>query len=64
MREVSSLELRKRNGIRPQTLFIYAVMFLLFSPFSGIYSMSGMIGDTAIQIKIGLDDLAMGKLLT
>lgn len=64
MREVSSLELKKRNGIRPQTLFVYAVMFLLFSPFAGIYSMSGMIGDTAIQIKIGLDDLAFGKLLT
>lgn len=64
MREVSTLELKKKQGIKATTLFIYAAMFLLFSPFAGIYSMKGMVGDTAIQIKIGLDDLAMGKLLT
>ena len=64
MREVSTLELRRKSGIKPSTVFIYAVMFLFFSPLAGIYSMSGMVGDTAIQIKIGLDDLSMGRLLT
>ena len=64
MREVSTLDLRRKSGIKPSTIFIYAVMFLFFSPLAGIYSMSGMVGDTAIQIKIGLDDLSMGRLLT
>ena len=64
MREVSTLELKKKRTIKPETLFLFSLMFLLYSPFAGIYSMSGMAGDTAIQIRIGLDDLAMGKLLT
>lgn len=64
MREAAALDLKRKKVIKPEYLFLYALMFLLYSPFAGIYSMSGMVGDTAIQLKLGLDDLAMGKLIT
>lgn len=64
MREVSTLELKKKTGVKSSTLFLTAVMILLFSPFAGFYSMSLMAGDVAIQIRIGLDSMQLGKVLT
>ena len=64
MREVSALELKKKNKISAKTIFLVSMMVLLFSPFAAVSSMIGMVGDTCIQIKIGLDDIAQGKLIT
>lgn len=64
MREVNELNLKKESKITAKTVFLYLLVFFLFSPFSGVTSMIGMVGDTCMQIKIGLDDLAQGKLIT
>lgn len=64
MRELNSLETRREKRFTAANLFLCAVVLLLFSPFAGITSMFGMTGDTAIQIKIGLDDIAHGTLIT
>lgn len=64
MREVPDLSLHKKSKLNASTLFLIAVTLLLFSPFAGITSMYGMVGDTAIQIRIGLDDLLYGRLIT
>lgn len=64
MREVQDLKLRQETRLTPQVLFLAALVIFLYSPFAAITSMHGMVGDTAIQIRIGLDDLAQGKLIT
>ena len=64
MQEVSTLDLKKRKGIKPSTLFLIAVMVLLFSPFAGIYSISLMAGDVSIQVRMGLDGMELGRYLT
>ena len=64
MQEVSELKLKQKKRQPLSFYFLIAVMALLFSPFTGINSMIGMVGDTAIQIKIGLDDIAARKLIT
>ncbi|MBR1798039.1 MAG: hypothetical protein IJ757_08560 [Clostridiales bacterium] len=64
---MSTLNLKRAeptSRFTSKALFLYALVIFLFSPFAGITSMYGMIGDTAIQIKLGLDDLAQGRLIT
>ena len=65
MKELTSLNTKKDSKkIAASTLFLCALVILIFSPFAGITSMIGMVGDTCIQIRIGLDDLAQGRLIT
>ena len=64
MRELNELNLRKESRFTAKTLFLYLLVLFLFSPFSGVTSMIGMVGDTCMQIKIGLDDIAQGRLIT
>ena len=65
MKELTSLNTKKDSKkTAASTLFLCALVILIFSPFAGITSMIGMVGDTCIQIRIGLDDLAQGRLIT
>ena len=65
MREVADLKLKKdKKRLSAQSIFLFALVILMYSPFAGISSMYGMVGDTAIQIRLGLDDLASGHLIT
>ena len=65
MQEVATLTTNyNKKKLTAAYVFLFALMVLMFSPFEGITSMIGMVGDTAIQIRIGLDDLAQGKLIT
>lgn len=65
MQEVATLTTNhNKKKITAASVFLFALMVLMFSPFEGITSMIGMVGDTAIQIRIGLDDLAQGRLIT
>ena len=64
MRELNTLNTHREKRFTAAYFFLCAAALLLFSPFAGITSMYGMTGDTAIQIKIGLDDIARGTLIT
>lgn len=44
-------------------LLLLAVALYCLSPFTAVASMYGMVGDTAIQIKTGLDGIASGHLM-
>jgi len=44
-------------------LFLMSLALFMFSPFTLITTMSNMISDTAIQIKIGLDSIASGHII-
>lgn len=64
MREVTALKSNKKSVFKSSYLFLCALMLLMYSPFAGIYSVAGMVGDTAIQIKLGLDSISMGHFIT
>ena len=64
MNEVNELKHKKKTKEAASSFFLFALMLFMFSPFAGINSMIGMVGDTCMQIKLGLDDLAAGKLIT
>ncbi|MCQ2515381.1 MAG: hypothetical protein MJ094_00785 [Saccharofermentans sp.] len=63
MKEVTELKLTKKKLSAP-VVFLLVLAALIYSPFAGITSMNGMVGDTAIQIKLGLDGLASGHFIT
>lgn len=44
-------------------LFVLAMALFMFSPFTLIATMADMVGDTAIQIKLGLDSIAQGHII-
>ena len=48
---------------RASFVFLIAVALYIFGPFMGIVGMSGMVGDTMIQIKAGLDTLSSGHFI-
>ena len=48
---------------RSPFLFVLSMALFMFSPFTLASTMSGMIGDTAIQIKLGLDSIAQGHII-
>jgi len=60
---MNELNLKRRKPLASD-IFLVLLMLMLYSPFAAITSMSGMVGDTLIQIKIGLDDLKLGTLIT
>lgn len=43
--------------------FLIAMALYLYSPLTALPSMYGMVGDTAIQIKLGLDGIADGHMI-
>lgn len=67
MKMESTLNIKNKTGQQTtQTVIFWVLMaFALFSfnPFTAIASMYGMVGDTAIQIKTGLDGIASGHLM-
>lgn len=44
-------------------LFVLSMALFMFSPFTLITTMADMIGDTAIQIRLGLDSIASGHII-
>ena len=64
MKEVTSLKTASKKKTEMSVWFLYALALFLYSPMTAISSMYGMVGDTAIQIKVGLDDLRLHKLIT
>jgi len=65
MQEVSELKLKKNNSkLSAPVVFLLVLAALIYSPFAAITSMNGMVGDTAIQIKLGLDGIASGHFIT
>ena len=65
MKTVDTLNLKTKKTIKfnyKLLLFIAAAIFLL-GPFTGISSMYGMVGDTAIQIKTGMEGISSGHLM-
>ena len=64
MKTVENLKIKKKSKQEPYVWFLYLLGLLIYSPFVGISSMAGMVGDTAIQIKVGLDDMRLHRLIT
>ena len=63
MKEVTELKIKK-NRLSASVVFLLVLAALIYSPFAGITSMNGMVGDTAIQIKLGLDGILSGHPIT
>lgn len=63
MLEVTELK-KRENKLTAPVIFLLVLGVLIYSPFAGITSMIGMVGDTSIQIKLGLDGLLSGHLIT
>lgn len=65
MKIAGSIKVRgqRKISLDYRFLMLIAACMLLFGPFMGISSMYGMVGDTAIQIKIGMDGIESGHLM-
>lgn len=57
-------KLIKRSKIEPATLFIIAAALLIYGPFASMNQLSGWVLDCAVQIRLGLDAIASGHLIT
>ena len=57
-------KLKKTPKIDPATLFIIAAAILICGPFASINQLSGWVLDCAIQIRLGLDAISSGHLIT
>ena len=57
-------KLKKTSKIEPATLFIIAAALLIYSPAASINQLSGWVLDCAIQIRLGLDAISSGHLIT
>ncbi len=55
--------MQKSNYSKASLAFIFAVALYVFSPITALPSMYGMVGDTAIQIKLGLDGITSGHMI-
>ncbi len=59
MQTVSSLKSNKGFNLTPTNIFVIAVIALLYCPFFNVMFIgNGFIGDTMIQVRIGLDMIA------
>lgn len=59
-------KINTRMGHKPGTaafIFLIAVALFVLGPLVGLVGMSGMLGDTVIQIKVGLDTWTQGHLI-
>lgn len=52
-----------KKDTRSPFLFVLSMALFMFSPFTLIATMADMIGDTAIQIRLGLDSIASGHMV-
>ena len=59
-----AIKLKKTKVFGPQTLFLIAVAILVFGPFASMEHIGNWVYDCAIQIKLGLDALSSGHLIT
>ena len=57
-------KLKTKSKTDPATLFIIAATILIFGPFASINQLSGWVLDCAIQIRLGLDTISSGHLIT
>ena len=60
----TDVKLKKSKVFGPSTLFLIAVVLLVFGPFASIEHIANWVYDSAIQIRLGLDALASGHLIT
>lgn len=64
MYTADAIKKRKKMTISPGYIFLAALVLFVFSPVTMISSIDGMVGDTAIQIKMGLDGISSGHMIT
>ena len=64
MYTAGKLNTKKKSRISPSDIFLFVLALFLFSPFTAISSMIGMVGDTCIQIKLGADFIAQRRIIT
>lgn len=57
-------KLKKTSKTDPATLFLIAAVLLIYGPFASISQLSGWVLDSAVQIKLGLDAIYSGHLIT
>lgn len=60
----TDIKLKKSKVFGPSTLFLIAAALLIFGPFASIEHIANWVYDSAIQIRLGLDALASGHLIT
>lgn len=60
----SDLKLKKNTKTGPAAMFLFAAALLLFSPFPSMNQLSGWVLDCSIQIRLGLDAISSGHLIT
>lgn len=53
----------KKNTSNASIFFLIAVALYIYSPLTVLPSMFGMVGDTSIQIKLGLDGMTAGHMI-
>lgn len=64
MYEMNTLKAKKTYKYGTASFILMLIVALYsFSPFTAVASMYGMVGDTAIQIKTGLDGISSGHLM-
>ena len=64
MYQVQSLSTKKKYKYSTASFVLMLLVALYaFNPFTGVASMNGMVGDTAIQIKTGLDGISLKHLM-
>lgn len=57
-------KLKKNLKTEPAAVFLIAAAILIFGPFASMNHVSGWVLDCAIQIKLGLDAITSGHLIT
>ncbi|MBO4636147.1 MAG: hypothetical protein J5685_03275 [Clostridiales bacterium] len=58
------LNTKKKKDITASDVFLFALAVFVFSPLTAVSSMIGMVGDTCIQIRLGLDFMEQGRIIT
>lgn len=55
--------MRTKKTSKSSIYFLIAIALYIYSPLTALPSMYGMVGDTAIQIKLGLDGITAGHMI-
>lgn len=58
------MKIKKTKAVEPETLFLIAVALLVFGPFASMEHIGNWVYDCAIQIKLGMDAISAGHLIT
>ena len=58
------LKIKKTKEFGASTLFLIAVVLLVFGPFASMEHIANWVYDCAIQVKLGLDGISAGHMIT